>query len=380
MRRNETNCTARHGRGHAAKSMRKIRGHRQREYEMSQTGPDVNRRAFIGTAVGGASAAILSPSPVRAAEYNLRMQTHVSPVLAPYIALEQEFVDGVKKMTGGRVEIQMYPIGALYPADQTLEAVANGVTELGFSTGFYFAGTMGPIASIESGLPGAERDAIERNGFFYEKGFIDIAREAYARHGVHYVAPNLGSPWEIVSKVPLRSKADFAGTKIRTGGIEAEWFNSMGADAVFIGGAEMYTALATGVVDAVRWGDETQNLAQGLHEIAKYYIKPAPMPAPNNHVIANAAVWDSLPADIQAIMETAARQASMKYITMTRAASVTARKQLESAGMEFITIPDDEWRSMEQVVRGIWTRYADAGELEAKAIALLLEYLAELGR
>ena len=43
---------------------------------MSQTGQDVNRRVFFG-AVGGASAAMLVPSPVRAAEYNLRMQTHV---------------------------------------------------------------------------------------------------------------------------------------------------------------------------------------------------------------------------------------------------------------------------------------------------------------
>ena len=35
---------------------------------------------------------------------------------------------------------------------------------------------------------------------------------------------------------------------------------------------------------------------------------------------------------------------------------------------------------MEQVVRGIRTRCADAGELGANAIALLLEYLAKLGR
>ncbi len=317
---------------------------------------------------------------LQAAEFNLRMQANMGPKLTPYIALEREFVDGVRKMSAGRVEITLFPVGTLYPAAEGLDAVANGIVELGMSTGFYYAGKMGPIASMESGLPGAERDPIERNAYFYEKGFIDIVREAYAEHGVYYLAPNLSSPWELVSKVPLRNKLDFAGKRIRAGGIEAEWYSSLGAESVFISGSELYTSFATGVVDAVRWGDESQNMAQGLHEIARYYIKPAPMPAPNNHILVNMETWNSLPDDIQAILETAARQTSLTYMTLTRAGNARARKALEQAGMEFITIPVAEWLSMERVARAIWIKYAEEGEREARAVSLLLEFLSELGR
>ncbi len=337
------------------------------------------RRKFFGAALGGALAVLGASGSAQAADYSLRMQANTGPGLTPYIALE-EFVQNVNAMSGGRIEIQLFPVSALFPPNEGLEAVANGIVELGLTTGGYFAGKMGPIASMESGLPGAEANAWERNAFFYEKGFIDIVREAYAEHGVHYLAPNLGSPWELVSKVPLRTEADFAGKKIRGFGIEAQWFDALGAEAVNIGGAEIYTALATGVVDAVRWGDESQNLAQGLQEVAKYYIKPAPMPAPNNHIIVNQATWDSMSPDLQAILEGAAKLASMKYLTLTAMSRGPARAELEAAGMEFVTIPPEEWASMQERVRAIWAEYGDHDERTARAVALLQEFLTELGR
>ena len=340
----------------------------------------IDRRTALSAACGAMLATLALPVDGQAADFVLRMQSNLSPGQPGYAAIEQEFVNGAKAMSGGRVEIQLFPGGALYPVNEGLEAVANGIVEIGMSTGYYYAGKMGKIASIESGLPGAEHNAIERYGFFYERGFIDIAREAYKPHGVYYLAPNLSSPWELVSKVPLRSKADFKGKKIRGGGIEAEWFASMGAEGVFIGGSEVYTALATGVVDAVRWGSADQNLAKGFHEIAGYYIKPAPMPAPNNHILVNQAAWDKLPTDIQAILDAAARNASLNYIAKGEANAAAALAELQKKGMEVVRIPAEEWLSMENDVRAIWAKYADDSEQASKAVALLQAYLKDLGR
>ena len=41
--------------------------------------------------------------------------------------------------------------------------------------------------------------------------------------------------------------------------------------------------MATGVVDAARWGSPAVNKAISLHEVSKYYILPSSIPAPNNH-------------------------------------------------------------------------------------------------
>lgn len=351
-----------------------------KEKHMSLKSFNSTRRGIVGAAIAG-MIALATALPAVAQEFTLRMQSNLSPGQPGWIAMEQEFVNGVKEMSNGRVEIQLFPGGALYPVNEGLDAISSGIADMGIHAGFYFSGQMGNIASIESGLPGAEQNAVERYGFFYEKGFIDIARAAYSEQGVYYLAPNLSSPWELVSKVPLKSQADFKGKKIRGGGIEAQWFNSMGAEGVFLGGSEVYTALATGVVDAVRWGSADQNLDKGFHEVAKYYIKPAPMPAPNNHIIVNQATWDSLPADIQQIMDAAARLASLNYIAKGEANAAAALSTLVNEhGMEVSQIPADEWNAMAKNVQAIWAKYGEDGPHAAAAIDLLNEYLAELGR
>lgn len=325
-------------------------------------------------------AGLLLPTQGTAAEFTWRMQSNIGSSAPGYIAMQEGFVDSVKEMSGGRIEIQLFPVDALFPVKEGLDAIGSGIAEIGMMSGFYFTGKLGKIASIESGLPGAERSPIERYAFFYEKGFIDIAREAYAPHNVYYLGPQLSPPWEIVSNVPLTSMADFKGKKIRGGGIEAEWFNAMGAEGVFLGGSEVYTALATGVVDAVRWGSPSQNLAKGFHEIAKFYIQPSPMPAPNNNILVNMDAWNSLPADLQAIMRSAVRLASLGYLAKAAVLDSAAMAQLQANGMEVVTIPPAEWLMMEKEVQKIWASYADDSELSARATALLNEYLKELGR
>ena len=323
---------------------------------------------------------ITATPEARAAEFTWRMQSNLGPSAPAYQAMQSAFVDSVKEMSGGRIEIKLFPVGALFPVKEGLEAVGSGIAEIGMMSGFYFAGKLGKIASIESGLPGAERNPLERYAFFYEKGFIDIAREAYAPHGVYYLGPQLSPPWEIVSNVEFKGIADFQGKKIRGGGIEAEWFNAMGAEGVFLGGAEVYTALATGVVDAVRWGSPSQNLAKGFHEIAKYYIQPSPMPAPNNNVLVNLEAWNKLPADLQAIMRSAVRSASMSYLSKAAALDGAAMAELQAKGMKVVTISPEEWAKMEKKVQKIWAGYASDSELSARAINLLEDFLKDLGR
>lgn len=319
-------------------------------------------------------------SPALAAEFNWRMQSNLAAGEPGYESVRIHFVEALEELSGGRMKIQLHPVGALFPIKEGLEAVGGGIVEIGMMTGGYFAGKLGPIATLESGVPGAERSAIERYAFFYKKGFIDIAREAYAKYNLYYLAPHLSTSWDIISSKPIRSKADFDGLKIRAFGIEAKWYKSMGASPVFLSGAEIYTALATGVVDAVRWGSPAVNFKIALHEVGKYYIQPSPMPAPNNNFLINQGAWDSLPDDIKAMMKQAAKVASLDYMAQGAQLDAIALKAMKETGIEVVTIPDSEWSKMEENVRSLWAEYANEDPLAARAVAMLQEYLAELGR
>jgi len=312
---------------------------------------------------------------------NWRVQSNLSAEDPGYKILKSHFLDRVEKMSDGRIKFQLQPVGALFPVKEGLEAVGSGIVEMGMLVGGYYVGKMGPIAALESGLPGAERTALERYNFFYNAGFIDLAREAYDDQNIFYLAPYLSASWDIMSNKPLRSAADFDGLKIRTFGIEAKWYEQMGASPVFMGGGDIYTAMSTGVIDALRWGGPSVNKDRSFHEVAKYYIKPSPMPAPNNFFAVNKDAWAKLPNDIKLMMETAAAATSFEYIARAANDDAAAEAEMKKAGVEFVEIPPQEWAQMEGVVRGIWQKYGEEDpKYAARGVKMLNEYLASLGR
>lgn len=336
---------------------------------------------LFGSTAAALLLAAVAAIPASAQEVKWRLQTNLGVGEPGYESVRVSFVEALDKMSNGRIKIQIHPVGALFPVQEGLEAVGTGVVEIALSTGGYFTGKLGPIAPIESGLPGAERTAMERFSFFYTKGFIDIAREAYAKHNIYYLAPHLSPEWTIISKKPIRSAADFKGLKIRTFGIEAQWYSSMGASPVMLGGGELHTALSTGVVDAVRWGSPAVIHKLGLHEAGKFLVRPAPLPAPNNNFLINRDAWNKVPADLKVMFEEAAKLASFDYVARGAALDAAAIVKMKAAGVQLSEIPDAEWLEMEKKARAIWADYAkqDPG-LAARAVKLLQDYLAELGR
>ena len=221
---------------------------------------------------------------------------------------------------------------------------------------------------------------LERYSFFYKKGFVELAREAYGKHGVYYLGPQLSSGWDIMSKKPITSMADFKGLKIRAFGLEAKWYEKMGATPVFLSGGEIYTGLATGVIDAARWSSPAGNLNNGFHEVAKFYVQPSPMPAPNNFFAVNQQAWDKLPGDIKAILQEAAVASSIDYLSLSDMQDAAAMQKMMKAGVKVSTIPAEEFARMEAAARDLWKEYEKEGGVTAKGVKLLNDFLAEMGR
>src|SRR5690606_3498485 len=120
------------------------------------------------------------------------------------------------------------------------------------------------------------------------------------------------------------------------------WFESMGASPVFMAGSELYTALATGALEAARWASPTGNKNISLHEVAKYYIQPSLMPVPNNFFAVNLDAWNALPGDLQAILREAAMLSSLDYLMTGMKQDARSLLDMQEAGMELVTIPAEE--------------------------------------
>jgi TRAP-type C4-dicarboxylate transport system substrate-binding protein len=320
-------------------------------------------------------------APAQAQKFNWRIQSNLNPGEPGHESVRTNFVELVEKMSNGEMKLQLLPVAAIFPVNQGLEAIGSGVTEMALLTGGYFSGKMGPIATMESGLPGAEHTPLERYNFFYKWGFLKLVREAYAKYNVYYLGPHISTEWDIISKKPIRSMADFKGLKIRTFGIEAEWYKAMGASPVFMGGGDIYTALATGVIDAARWGSPSVMKAASFDEVTKYYIQPSPMPAPNNFFAVNMDAWKALPDHFKAMLEEGAQSASQEYLSEGMMKDKKAANEMKAKGMQFVQIPPAEWAKMEKIVQGIWGKYGEKDPVyAARGVKMLQEYLAYLGR
>jgi len=310
---------------------------------------------------------------------NWRFQ-NVLPAGNPlYPRMQMTFCDEIEKMSGGRVVITSYPAGALAPTTEIIEALAESVFELAFCNGAYIAGTI-PEGNIEAVLPyGFERPRDMLN-FFYDLGFIEILREAYAENGVYYVGLETDCGANFIMKEPLTKADDFKGRKIRSFGPIAKLAAVAGAATVFLPGQEVYTALSTGAIDGCTWGKESDDLAAGFFEICKYWIEPAPFECSTDNFLAGMDTWATLSPDLQAIIENVAKDHAIEYNRWQHYLTLDARKvMIEEYGVTINVMPDEEVRKMRVYALQVWDELAAANDRCAEAVEIYKDYARLLG-
>jgi TRAP-type mannitol/chloroaromatic compound transport system substrate-binding protein len=309
------------------------------------------------------------------------MQVGVNPPgVIGYETMESHFMDVINKAAAGRMEVELFPPGALYTATEGLEAMGAGVAEMDQTCGGYVSGKLGAFAQFENFVPGLELDAIERYNTFYKAGFLELARTVFAEHNVFYLGPHLSSPWTLIGTVPIRTVEDFEGKKIREFGLNAQWYEKMGAKTVLVPAAEIYTALATGVVDLGRGGSPQWHESTGTYEVAPYLMRPWALPAPNNAFIASMDAWEALPDDLKELVEVAAQHASWAYVHTAYLEDGKSLTRMQEKGLEVIDISPEEWARMTAMVKDVWEEVGQQDEYGKQALAILKAYAEELGR
>ena len=98
------------------------------------------RRKFMTAAGLGAASVIAAPNIARAQSVKWRMVTSW-PRRLPGPGMSAERVaDRVRALSGGRLDITVYAAGEVVPAFEVLDAVGNGVADIGHTAAFYWQG------------------------------------------------------------------------------------------------------------------------------------------------------------------------------------------------------------------------------------------------
>ena len=140
----------------------------------------------------------------------------------------QAFADNVKRMSGGRLVIEVIYDGEGVPAAEVLSAVRSGLIEVANPFQALHAGEF-PAGVVELGLPDGPRDFLEIRAMFREGGWLAAIRKAYASIGVYYLseAPQPGT--YLMTKKPIKSLNDLKEMKIRCPGAYGMKLANVGA-------------------------------------------------------------------------------------------------------------------------------------------------------
>ena len=246
------------------------------------------------------------------------------------------------KMSGGRLQIKVYGAGQLVPALETFDAVSQGTAEMGHGSAYYWKGktqTAALFTTVPFGL-----NAQEMNSWLHYGGGMELWRELYEPFNlVPLAAGNTGVQMAGWFNREIKNLGDLKGLKMRIPGIGGEVISRLGVETVNIPGGELYTAMQTGVIDATEWVGPYNDLALGFHQVAKYYYYPGwQEPGPTLELIINKQAYDSLPEDLRAIIEGAARAINQDMLDEYTARNQAALDVLvDTHNVQLRQLPDD---------------------------------------
>lgn len=247
----------------------------------------------------------------------------------------QHFADTVRLASGGRLEIKLFSAGELVGAMESFDAVSKGSADLMHDWPGYWKGkneAFVALASVPFGL-----DAELYNIWLYERGGLGMMQELYGRYNL-YALPGgqVGQELGLHSNKRATKMADFKGMRVRTPGWYMDIMNSLGASVSPLPGGEVYLALERGVIDAAEFSSPAINYPMGFDEITKYVIEPGVhQPGTQCAIAINADAWKKLPADLQWIVDTAAKELQLWSQYWIENLNIEAVKLLK-AKVEFV--------------------------------------------
>ncbi|MBT4162036.1 MAG: TRAP transporter substrate-binding protein [Gammaproteobacteria bacterium] len=307
--------------------------------------------------------------------YKWRMVTTWPKNLPGLGTAPERMVDNIRTMSNGRLDIKVYGAGEIVPALEVFEAVSQGTVQMGHGASYYWKGKV-PIAQFFTAVPFG-LTAQEMNGWLLHGGGLELWRELYARYNLFPIpGGNTGVQMAGWFNKEINSLEDLRGLKMRIPGLGGEVFEAAGGTAVNLPGGEIFTSMQTGVIDATEWVGPYNDLAFGLHQVAKYYYYPGWQEAgPTLEVLVNKEAWDQLPDDLKAIVETASLAGNTDMLAEYTARNNMALQELVNEHqVELRRLPDDVLAELRSIAVEKTAAIVDDDELSKRIYDSWMQY------
>lgn len=262
-------------------------------------------------------------SPVLAGEGVIKLKyANFFPPVHKQSVLAEQWCQEVEKRTQGRIKIMYLPGGTLVPPNQAYEAAVRGIADISMTVQQWTAGRF-PLTGVLY-LPLGVKNGYQAtkliNAWYEEfkpKEYDDV--KVIYQHAA-------GSGLFLTLK-PVDSIDGLVGMKIRAAGETMKVASAMGSIPVSVPVSDLYDGLKRGVIEGLLFPPECLKGWRLADLIRGMQKNPGIGYASTLVVVMNKKMWNSLPADIQKIID----EINKEWIEKTG----KAWEELDNEGIEY---------------------------------------------
>ena len=313
----------------------------------------MDRRGFLVTAAALAGCRS-RPSDSRLV---LRLSHSMAAGTTALHVMADRFREAVAAVTGGEVEVAVFPSGTLGHEREIVQQLQEGLVDFMVS-GTAIWGSVAPKVQVFD-FPFLWNDwahihdivdgRVGNEAADYLEGAVGIRPLAWA--------DSFGFRQVITRSREITEARQLAGLKLRTiqSPIYVKAVELMGASPTPMAFGEVYTSMQTGVIDGYEH-DASTTLQQRFYEVAHYMARTSHI-AGVLGVFVSSVTLARLPAGLRPKLEEAARQASQQQRAMGAREDETATQELRKRGMK---IHDLDRAAFLRAAETLWQSQAKA--------------------
>jgi len=313
-------------------------------------------RTWVAVTAAAAVGLFVSASASIAQDKKVRLQVAGAfPSSTGLLGPTQTYlVDTLRKVSGGSIDAKFFEPGALVPASQYFDAVANGSLDSAWTVTGFFTGKDIAFAMYASVPFGPE--AGEYMGWMNHGGGRQLYDELHAKYNIVALPCGLIAPeasgW---FRKEIKGPEDLKGLKMRFFGLGANVMQKLGVATQLLQAGEIFQALQLGTIDATEFSMPVMDLTLGFHQVAKHYYFPGwHQMSTINSLYVSKAKWAEFSDTQKEQVRVACDSTMLRQFVEGESVQGKAIKEIESKGVTLHYWP----KEMIELYRKAWIEVA----------------------
>jgi TRAP-type mannitol/chloroaromatic compound transport system substrate-binding protein len=334
------------------------------------------KKAGVGAAAAVTASAVNVPYVIAQSKTPIkwRLQTYAGPALAEHVIKPQ--IDAFNKAANGEMVIELYTADQLVPHGELFRGLQRGTIDAVQSDDDSIAAPV-DVSVFAAYFPFASRYSMDVPVLWNWYGLNEIWEEAYSKvEGVTWLSMGSWDPCNFATTKPIRSVEDFKGLRMYMFPTGGKFMQQFGVVPMALPYEDVEVAIQTGELDGVAWSGITEDYTVGWADVTKYYLTNPISGAWAGSYFANSDRWNEVPEHLKTIFKLSID--SSHYYRLHWYWWGEAHYRTTGGKLELTSIPENEWKVVEDAALKFWDEIAAQNETNAKVVQILKDYAAKM--